>query len=102
LALRQQFAEEKFPRAKKLHKLEDGVLAKREEFDQIQKQRGSRAFDIEHAQLLVLLSKYDKAARCSSAPRNCAPVRRSQKIWSKSSIWPEPRAIGAPLVSPER
>jgi biopolymer transport protein ExbB len=46
-ALRQQIANEKLPLAKKLHEIEDSVLTKRAEFDRIQKQRGSKAFDID-------------------------------------------------------
>jgi biopolymer transport protein ExbB len=46
-ALRQQIANEKLPLAKKLNDIENAVLSKRAEFDRIQRQRGSKTFDIE-------------------------------------------------------
>ncbi len=46
-ALRQQIANEKVPLAKKLNDIENAVLSKRAEFERIQRQHGSKTFDIE-------------------------------------------------------
>jgi biopolymer transport protein ExbB len=94
-ALRDQIAAEKLPLAKKLHELENGVVAKRREFDRLQRLRGTKAYDIETLRAEVksrrdentyITSLLDEYTRAFEARIHISEVQRYKEAISEAKL----------------